>query len=135
MPRADEIRRKRTSGKGALATEATEASVRSEEPSSAPEAKTAPQSPRPVLIRHPNANGGALYAGGVPGNAGGSGRPLSAARNAARESFASRIPVLESIADGNADVTFGRRVLRAVIAPKRPSAFRFGRRRRTGLRR
>lgn len=54
----------------------------------------------PQLVRHANTKSGLLYAGGVPGNAGGSGRPPSAVRHAARESFASRINVLEEIADG-----------------------------------
>lgn len=54
----------------------------------------------PQLVQHPNTKSGLLYAGGVPGNAGGTGRPPSAVRHAARESFASRINVLEEIADG-----------------------------------
>lgn len=51
-----------------------------------------------ALIQQPH--GGALLPGGMPGNAGGAGRPPSEVRRACRESFFDRIPVLESIADG-----------------------------------
>jgi hypothetical protein len=45
-------------------------------------------------------HGGALYSGGVPGNAGGLGRAPSAIRAKCRGSFEQRIPILEQIADG-----------------------------------
>ena len=48
----------------------------------------------------PEHGGGALYVGGVPGNAGGPGRPPSAIRLTCRESFAARVKILEDIADG-----------------------------------
>ncbi len=51
----------------------------------------------PALVdqRH----GGALYAGGVPGHRGGSGRPPSVLRERLRGSFEDRVNVLEAIAD------------------------------------
>src|SRR5438445_158952 len=51
----------------------------------------------PALI--PQAHGGALYAGGVAGHVGGSGRPSSALRERLRGSFQERVKVLEEIAD------------------------------------
>ena len=45
-------------------------------------------------------NGGTLLPGGKPGNKGGIGRPPSAIREHLRGSFAERVKVLESIADG-----------------------------------
>ncbi|MSR07744.1 MAG: hypothetical protein EXR93_11865 [Gemmatimonadetes bacterium] len=51
----------------------------------------------PALV--PSDRGGMLYTGGVPGNAGGTGRPASALREQLRGSFEQRIPVLEAIAD------------------------------------
>lgn len=50
------------------------------------------------MIVQPNGKG-ALYAGGVPGNQGGTGRPPSSIKALLRESFAKRIPVLEDVAD------------------------------------
>ena len=46
----------------------------------------------------PQAHGGALLAGGKPGNRGG-GRPPDLIRQRCRESFDKRIPILEQIAD------------------------------------
>ena len=52
----------------------------------------------PKLI--PQSNGrGALLAGGMPGNRGGSGRPPDVIRKRCRDSFDKRIPILERIAD------------------------------------
>src|SRR2546427_8351809 len=51
----------------------------------------------PALV--PQAHGGAVYSGGVPGHRGGSGRPPSALRERLRGSFEDRITVLEEIAD------------------------------------
>ena len=48
-------------------------------------------------IRQPH--GGALLAGGQPGNVGGVGRPPSALRERLRGSFHERVAVLEQIAD------------------------------------
>ena len=48
----------------------------------------------------PQEHGGALNAGGTPGNKGGDGRPPSKVREACRQSFAERVPILEKIADG-----------------------------------
>ena len=45
-------------------------------------------------------HGGALKSGGTPGNKGGTGRPPSAIREHCRGSFAERVKVLETIADG-----------------------------------
>lgn len=42
---------------------------------------------RPPLVPHPNANGGQLYAGGVPGNRGGPGRPKNEVREALLDGF------------------------------------------------
>lgn len=50
------------------------------------------------MVTPPHGNG-ALLAGGVPGNAGGRGRPPSAIREAARLSFAKRMHVLDEIAE------------------------------------
>lgn len=55
--------------------------------------------PRPALIVQPNGRG-ALYAGGVPGNEGGTGRPPSVIRDRFREALDKRLPVLEDVADG-----------------------------------
>jgi hypothetical protein len=52
--------------------------------------------PRPDLI--PQAHGGALYRGGVPGNRGGW-KPPSAIRARLRDSLDDRVTVLEEIAD------------------------------------
>lgn len=62
-----------------------------------------------VLIPQPH--GGALRAGGKPGNRGGSGVPPSALRDRLRDSMADRIPVIESIADGEATVRKEFRVI------------------------
>lgn len=51
----------------------------------------------------PGLNGGTLQVGN-PGNAGGTGRPPSAIREALRGSFDRRIAILEQIADGDAVV-------------------------------
>lgn len=48
----------------------------------------------------PQPHGGALLSGGVPGHAGGAGRPPSLVRARLSGSFAERIEVLEEIADG-----------------------------------
>lgn len=45
-------------------------------------------------------NGGALYASGVPGNEGGSGRPPSAIREVLRGDYEARLPRLRNLADG-----------------------------------
>lgn len=50
------------------------------------------------VVTVPQEHGGALRVGN-PGNAGGPGRPPSAVRAACAESFDTRIPVLEQIAD------------------------------------
>src|SRR5438309_3227482 len=51
----------------------------------------------PALV--PQAHGGAVYSGGVPGHRGGPGRPPSALRERLRGSFEDRVSVLEAIAD------------------------------------
>ena len=51
----------------------------------------------PALV--PQAHGGALYHGGVPGHVGAGGRPPSALRARLRGSFDERVKVLEEIAD------------------------------------
>lgn len=63
--------------------------------------KPEPQQPLPekTATLVPQPKGGALLAGGKPGNAGGSGRPPSIVRDRARSSFYDRIPMLEKIAD------------------------------------
>jgi hypothetical protein len=53
---------------------------------------------KPTMVPQPH--GGALHAGGVPGNRGGVGRPPSEVRRMAREMFAARLPVLDQIAEG-----------------------------------
>jgi hypothetical protein len=53
------------------------------------------------VAKIPQPHGGALNAGGVPGNRGG-GRPTSDLRERLRGSFAERVKVLESVADGEA---------------------------------
>lgn len=60
----------------------------------------------------PQPHGGALLAGGVPGNAGGPGVPPSVVRRRARESYYDRIPKLEKIAD--ARTTPARDVIAAI---------------------
>lgn len=60
---------------------------------------------KPELI--PQKHGGALYAGGVPGNRGG-GRPPSAVRQLAREAFEARIPMLADLADDSQQRTRDR---------------------------
>lgn len=50
----------------------------------------------------PQPHGGALLAGGVPGNRGGVGQPPSVIRSLSREAWAERLPVLTTIADGEA---------------------------------
>lgn len=70
--------------------------------------KTAKPRRTPALV--PQADGrGALYAGGVPGNAGGTGRPPDAIRARLRGSYESRIAVLEEIADGKTVLTIAHR--------------------------
>jgi len=59
-----------------------------------PKPRGKPRSPRTM----PGRNGGTLLVG--PSNKGGPGRPPSALRELARESFAERLWVLEQIADG-----------------------------------
>lgn len=59
--------------------------------------ETRPDEPeKPELIPQPH--GGALYAGGVPGNRGG-GRPPSRIRGIARKAFGERVRLLAEIAD------------------------------------
>src|SRR5215213_9855370 len=53
---------------------------------------------KPVKIPQPH--GGALNAGGTPGNRGGRGYPPSEVRRIARDAFAARVPILERIAEG-----------------------------------
>lgn len=53
-----------------------------------------------VPAKIPQANGGALYAGGVPGNRGGHGQPPSRVKAALRMDFEERRGVLRDIADG-----------------------------------
>lgn len=67
--------------------------------------RTEAAGPKPELI--PQEHGGALYAGGVPGNRGG-GRPPSAVRRLARAEFEKRIPILAEIADSRAERTRDR---------------------------
>ncbi len=55
--------------------------------------------PAKLPVLQPQAHGGALYRGGVPGHRGGSGRPPSAIRERCRGGFDRRIKVLEEIAD------------------------------------
>lgn len=50
----------------------------------------------------PQPHGGALRHGSLPGNTGGSGRPPSIVRDAARAAWFDRIPILTAIADGDA---------------------------------
>jgi hypothetical protein len=52
----------------------------------------------PTLVPQPNGRG-ALLSGGIPGHAGGSGRPPSEVRKAARLAFDERLPSLAAIAD------------------------------------
>jgi hypothetical protein len=61
--------------------------------------KTPNKTAKPALVPQPNGRG-AIYAGGVPGNVGGTGRPPSVIRERCRGSFDQRIPTLEQIADG-----------------------------------
>lgn len=51
------------------------------------------------IERVPQPHGGALNAGGTPGNIGGTGRPPSQVRAASRIAYYDRIPILEQIAD------------------------------------
>lgn len=51
----------------------------------------------PALVAQ--SHGGALLGGGLPGHAGGGGRPSSALRERLRGSFQERVKVLEEIAD------------------------------------
>lgn len=55
----------------------------------------------PALVPQPNGRG-ALLSGGMPGNAGGPGRPPSIIRERLRGSYEQRIAVLEQVADGEA---------------------------------
>jgi hypothetical protein len=57
-----------------------------------------PSEGAPTLV--PQAHGGALLTGGLPGNAGG--RPPSALREAMRTALSARLGVLQDIADGRA---------------------------------
>jgi hypothetical protein len=57
----------------------------------------------------PQPHGGALLAGGLPGNRGGPGAPPSVVRERARTAFHQRIPVLEQIADGQLTVAIRQR--------------------------
>lgn len=59
--------------------------------------KSASETAKVKLVPRPDGRG-ALLTGGVPGNAGG-GRPPSLVRAALRESFFTRIHILEAIAD------------------------------------
>jgi hypothetical protein len=52
------------------------------------------------LAKIPQPHGGALNAGGTPGNRGGRGHPPSELRALAREAFARQFPRLEAIAEG-----------------------------------
>jgi len=64
--------------------------------------------PKPPLVPQPN--GSALYAGGVPGNAGGTGRPKSEVRAAALAGADVAIPKLIAIVE---DVTSEKREITA----------------------
>ena len=57
----------------------------------------------------PQPHGGALNAGGIPGNRGGIGSPPSEVRRMARAIFAERMPVLEQIAEGRVVVPLTER--------------------------
>ena len=58
------------------------------------------KTPTKTAIPVPRPNGrGALLPGGMPGNAGGPGRPPSELRERLRGSFADRLAILEEIAD------------------------------------
>lgn len=64
--------------------------------------KSGPKSAKPALV--PQKNGGALYAGGVPGNKGGTGRPPNELRRLAREGVAKALPNIQRLAE-NADLS------------------------------
>lgn len=64
----------------------------------------------------PQKHGGALLAGGVPGNAGGPGAPPSVLRARLRGSFAERVAILEGIADDEEAVARDRIRAVAVLA-------------------
>ncbi len=70
--------------------------------------KTAKTPTKPVLRPQPNGRG-ALYAGGVVGNAGGAGRPPSAIRHALRGGYDERLPLLFAMADGITTLTITER--------------------------
>lgn len=73
-----------------------------------PKAKSAKSTAkRPALIpqAHPDGRKGAIYAGGVPGNRGGYGRPPSQIRAMLRESYVQRIPRVAQMADGITSLT------------------------------
>jgi hypothetical protein len=62
-----------------------------------------PAAARVLPAKIPQPHGGALYAGGVPGNEGGGRRPMTLRQRLA-VSLEKRIPILEQIADGEAIV-------------------------------
>ena len=70
---------------------------------SARNGKSPPRKQKPskttALAKRPQPHGGALNAGGTPGNRGGPGRPAEIVKARARNSFYVRIPVLEKVAD------------------------------------
>jgi hypothetical protein len=58
----------------------------------------------------PQPHGGALNAGGTPGNVGGTGRPASVIRDRLRGSFDDRIAFLEKVTDGAVESTVADRL-------------------------
>ena len=59
----------------------------------------------PALVEGKGRNGGSLYAGGVPGNRGSTGRPRNELREMFRSSAAKGIEELNRILDVSSDVT------------------------------
>ncbi len=62
-----------------------------------------------AVAKIPQPHGGALYAGGIPGHSGGTGRPPSAIRQTLRAGYDERIPRLLEMADGQTTLTITER--------------------------
>lgn len=77
------------------------------------------EAPMPVLM--PQSHGGALLAGGVPGNRGGSGRPPGLTRQLAARKMPKHVRTLDDIALGKTTVTIVEKCPECGYEPKEKS--------------
>lgn len=81
--------------------------------------KKKPEPEKPLPEKVPQAHGGALYRGGVPGNRGGhgGGRPFSITKQLAAERLPKHVDTLDDIATGKATITIAQKCPKCGFVP------------------